>query len=166
MPDSITPSILLVDDTETNIDVLVDILGDEYDLLVAMDGPSALRLANEFMPDLILLDVMMPDMDGFEVCERLKKNTKTEDIPIIFVTAMTHSEDEVRGFEMGAVDFITKPVSPPVVKKRVESTLALKDKTDRLASMSAKLGKYLSPRYTAPFFQVSRTSGWAEEGRS
>lgn len=145
-------SILLVDDTETNIDVLVDVLGDEYELLVATDGPSALEVADEFLPDLVLLDVMMPGMDGFEVCEKLKGNPKTEDIPIVFVTAKTDVQDEVRGFELGAVDFISKPISPPVVKMRVESTLALKDKTDRLAALSSKLGKYLSPQVYESIF--------------
>jgi len=120
-------SILVVDDTETNIDILVETLDEEYDVSVAMDGESALELVAEEPPDIILLDIMMPGMDGYEVCERLKADDKTKKIPIIFITAKTEVVDETKGFELGAADYIVKPISPPVVKARVQTHLALFD---------------------------------------
>ncbi len=100
-------TILIVDDTETNIDILSNVLEESYDVSVAMDGESALELVHTDPPDLILLDIMMPGMDGYEVCRRLKADEKTKDIPIIFVTAMGEIEDETKGFELGALDYIT-----------------------------------------------------------
>lgn len=118
------PTVLVVDDTETNIDLLVDILSDQYYVSVALEGESALDAAMD-KPDLILLDVMMPDMDGYEVCRRLKENPTTKDIPVIFVTAKSGVNDENKGLELGAIDYITKPFSPPVVLARVRNHLAL-----------------------------------------
>ncbi|ASJ97753.1 response regulator [Shewanella marisflavi] len=120
-------TILVVDDTPENIDILVGILGDEYKVKVAIDGPKALAIATKNAPDLILLDVMMPGMNGYEVCKRLKQEPQTSHIPVIFVTALTDVSDETQGFELGAVDYITKPVSAPVVKARVKTHLALYD---------------------------------------
>ena len=120
-------SVLVVDDNEVNVDILVDALGDIYDVAVAMDGMAALQVVAENPPDLILLDVMMPGMDGYEVCEKLKSNKKTRGIPVIFVTAKIEVEDEIKGFTVGAVDYITKPLSPPVVKARVETHLKLRN---------------------------------------
>jgi len=145
-------TILVVDDTEANIDILVETLGDEYEVSVAMDGETALKAVDEERPDLILLDIMMPGMDGYEVCRRLKADEKTRDIAVIFVTAMDEVEDETKGFNMGAVDFITKPISPPVVKARVRSILNLKEKTEQLADLSSKLSKYLSPQVYESIF--------------
>jgi len=125
-------NILVVDDVETNVDILVAILGDDYDLSVALDGPSALEYVAEEPVDLILLDIMMPEMDGYEVCRQLKKNISTRSIPVIFVTAMGEVRDETKGFELGAVDYITKPVSPPIVKARVGTQLALYDQNREL----------------------------------
>ena len=119
-------NVLVVDDTEANVDILVDTLSDSYDISVAMDGPSALEAVSENPPDLILLDVMMPGMDGYEVCERLKANKRTRGIPVIFVTAKVEVADEIKGFGSGAVDYVTKPISPPVVKARVETHLKLR----------------------------------------
>lgn len=118
-------TILLVDDTEANIDVLVEALGQEYDITVAMDGPSALEIVQQSPPDLILLDVMMPGMDGYEVCHILKQNPETEGIPVIFLTAMTSPQDKARGFEEGAVDYMVKPFSIIEVKARVHVHLSL-----------------------------------------
>lgn len=112
-------SVLVVDDTETNIDILVDTLGDDYDVRVALDGEEALENVAHEKPDLILLDIMMPGMDGYAVCEQLKKDPATRDIPIIFLTAMTEEENEAKGLELGAVDYVTKPFSPALVKARV-----------------------------------------------
>lgn len=119
--------ILVVDDTETNIDLLVEVLGEDYELSVAMNGEEALEAVDESAPDLILLDIMMPGMDGYEVCRRLKAEPAWARIPVIFVTAMSEVSDEARGFELGAVDYITKPISPPIVQARVRTHLALAD---------------------------------------
>ncbi|MCL1139993.1 response regulator [Shewanella pneumatophori] len=120
-------TVLVVDDTPENIDILVGILAQDYKVKVAIDGPRALTLAAKTVPDLILLDVMMPGMNGYEVCKRLKQDPLTSHIPVIFVTALTEVADETQGFELGAVDYITKPVSAPVVKARVKTHLALYD---------------------------------------
>ena len=135
MNDTIEWSLLVVDDVESNIDILVGILGDDYDVSVAMEGESALEAVNDDPPDLILLDIMMPGVDGYEVCRRLKANPGTEKIPVIFVTAKTDVADEARGFELGAVDYITKPISPPVVQARVKTHLALYDQKRALEGM-------------------------------
>ena len=120
------PKVLLVDDVSENIQILMETLKNEYAIIAATNGERALKLAlAEPMPDIILLDIMMPEMDGYEVCKRLKKNEKTRNIPVIFVTAMQEMEDEKMGFDVGAVDYITKPVSPPIVRARVKNHLAL-----------------------------------------
>jgi adenylate cyclase len=147
------PMVLVVDDTETNIDILVDTLDEDYDVSVAMDGESALEIAESEPPDLILLDIMMPGMDGYEVCKKLKENEETRSIPVIFCTAMSEIENETKGFELGAVDYITKPISPPTVKARVASHLKLKQKTAQLADLSQKLSKYLSPQVYVSIFR-------------
>lgn len=121
-------TILLVDDLPQNIDLLRNILSPGYRLKVALSGEKAISIAQSpSPPDIILLDVTMPDMDGYEVCEKLKASALTRKIPVIFVTAMTDIENEARGFEVGAVDYITKPVSPPIVLARVATHLALYD---------------------------------------
>ena len=120
-------TLLLVDDTPENIDILKGILGREYKLKVALNGERALKIASESRPDLILLDVMMPGMDGYEVCQLLKTDAATRNIPVIFVTAKNQERDESFGFEVGGVDYITKPVSPILVKARVKTQLALAD---------------------------------------
>jgi len=119
------PLILAVDDEASNLQLLRQILQDHYRLRFAKDGPRALELVREEAPDLILLDVMMPGMSGYEVCAALKADPRTASIPVIFVTALTDTDDEVEGFEAGAVDYITKPVSPPIVRARVRTHLSL-----------------------------------------
>jgi len=123
------PLILVVDDTPDNIEVLVNILRDDFEVKAAINGARAIKIANDTpKPDMILLDIMMPAMDGYEVCERLKSDPQTAEIPIIFVTAKDGTEDEERGFELGAVDYMTKPItSPSIVKARVNAQLALYD---------------------------------------
>ncbi|WP_374584763.1 HD domain-containing phosphohydrolase [Pseudoduganella sp.] len=118
-------TILTVDDESTNLQLLRQVLQDHYRLLFAKDGARAIELAANELPDLILLDVMMPGMTGYDVCRALKANPLTAPIPVIFVTALTDSADEVDGFEAGAVDFISKPISPAVVKARVKLHLSL-----------------------------------------
>lgn len=120
--------ILVVDDVPANIDVLSEILRPTYQVKVVTNGVMALKIAmGPQPPDLILLDIMMPGMDGYEVCQRLKNNSLTRHIPVIFVSAMDEVNDETKGFELGAVDYITKPVSPSIVKARVKTHLALFD---------------------------------------
>jgi len=119
------PLILAVDDEASNLQLLRQILQDHYRLRFAKDGPRALELAREELPDLILLDVMMPGMSGYEVCAALKADPALAAVPVIFVTALNDTADELEGFEAGAVDYITKPVSPPIVRARVRTHLSL-----------------------------------------
>lgn len=119
------PTILVVDDAATNLQILRQVLHEDYRLLFALDGEKALKLAQEEMPNLILLDVMMPGLTGLETCQLLKANPATMAIPVIFVTALSEVSDESAGFEAGAVDYITKPISPPVVRARVKTHLSL-----------------------------------------
>ena len=125
-PSVAKPTILLVDDTPENIDVLRGILGDDYAIKIANSGQLALKIVAAQSPDLILLDVMMPGMDGYEVCRQLKADPLTRAIPIIFVTARAETEDEVQGLALGAADYLTKPVVPAIVKARVQTQLALR----------------------------------------
>lgn len=126
-------SVLVVDDTSENIDLLVEILKGEYTVRAAINGEQGLKIARlAKAPDLILLDIMMPGIDGFEVCRRLKADPTTSHIPIIFVTAKITTSDEIMGFSLGAVDYITKPISPPVVLARVRTHLALYDQNREL----------------------------------
>jgi len=118
-------TILIVDDVSENVDVLVELLG-EYDLVTALNGQNALEIVQEEEIDLILLDIMMPDMDGFEVCDVLKKNLDTRHIPIIFLTAKDKSDDIQIGFDKGAVDYITKPFNPKELLSRVDTHLRLR----------------------------------------
>lgn len=127
-------TILLVDDVAENIDILNNVLTPHYHTKVALNGEKALKIATSANPpDLILLDVMMPGLSGYEVCQQLKDNPDTREIPVIFVTAMTEVEDERRGLELGAVDYITKPISPAIVLARVRTHLALYDQNRELA---------------------------------
>lgn len=133
-------TVLVVDDTPDNIVLLTGILDPHYRIKVAINGRIALKIAaTEATPDLILLDVMMPDMDGYEVCRRLKADPKTRDIPVIFVTAKTESEDEVHGLELGAVDFVSKPIRALAVLARVRTHLALKQARAELADLNVIL---------------------------
>jgi sigma-B regulation protein RsbU (phosphoserine phosphatase) len=124
--------VLAVDDTPENLDVVRGILTPEYTVKVATNGPLALKIVEKQAPDLVLLDIMMPDMSGYDVCERLKSNPATRDIPVIFLTAMDQTTDEAKGFKLGAADYITKPVNPPILEARVRTHLALKRSMDEL----------------------------------
>ncbi|CAK0754724.1 two-component system, chemotaxis family, response regulator WspR [Azospirillaceae bacterium] len=128
--------ILIVDDTPANIEVLSEILGVDYEILFATGGVDGLDLAWSEKPDIILLDIMMPEMDGYEVCARLKADMRTADTPVIFITAMAQEEDEAKGLGVGAIDYITKPISPAIVKARVRNHLELKRYRDFLESLS------------------------------
>jgi len=171
-------TILIVDDTPANIAAALAILKDQYRTRVATSGAKALEHAGAAdKPDLILLDVTMPDMDGYEVCGRLKADPETASIPVVFLTARTEAEDEAKGFELGAVDYIHKPFNPTVVRARVHTHLLLRDtlkqieernaaldeKTRMLESLSVKLSKYLSPQVYASIFTGSRDVELATE---
>ncbi|WP_201095226.1 diguanylate cyclase [Thiocystis minor] len=131
------PVVLIVDDVPTNIKLLASALRQDYRVKVASRGEDALQGARlEPQPDLILLDVMMPDMDGYEVCRRLKSDPVTEFIPVIFITARDTDEDQELGFNLGCVDYITKPFSVPIVKARIRTHLRLKRQADALERLS------------------------------
>jgi diguanylate cyclase (GGDEF)-like protein len=128
--------ILIVDDAMENIQILHQALQDENDVIFAMNGAKALQIAQQQKPDLILLDAMMPDMDGYAVCRALRESPATRDIPIIFVTALKTPEDETRALEAGAADFITKPVNTAVVRARVRTQLTVKRQSDALRELT------------------------------
>ncbi len=132
------PMILIVDDMAANIAILSDLLHEDYRIKVAKNGPKALEIAQSYeeKPDLILLDIEMPEMNGYEVCKELKNNGSTNNIPIIFVTARNDVKDEEYGLNLGAVDYISKPFHPTIVKIRVKNHVALKLKSDRLEELS------------------------------
>lgn len=131
--------ILVVDDEPNNRILLNQILKDNYQLAFAIDGKQAIEIAKQVQPDLILLDIMMPEMNGYEACQILKSGIKTNKIPVIFTTAMNETEDQIQGFEAGCVDYITKPFSPSIVLARVKTQLKLKDAFETMAAQNIKL---------------------------
>jgi diguanylate cyclase (GGDEF)-like protein len=128
--------ILIVDDEVSNIEIVAAALEDEHDLSFATSGKEALEVVEHVTPDLVLLDVMMPDMDGYEVCRRLKKIPRMADVPIIFSTALDGNDAEARGLSMGAIDYITKPISPIVVRARIHNHMEMKRMRDQLAQLA------------------------------
>lgn len=134
------PKILVVDDIPANIKILgIQLRKSKYDVFIATDGENAIKIANKSLPDLILLDIMMPGMNGFEVCERLKDDPSTREIPIIFLTAKNEVENMVKGFELGAVDYITKPFNPPELLARVRLHIELKRAKEDLVEYADRL---------------------------
>jgi len=129
--------LLIVDDQPPNIRVMAEALGNEHELFFATSGAKALEIVATNNIELVLLDVVMPEMDGLEVCRRLKSDERTSKIPVIFVTAREETSDEERGFAAGAVDYITKPIVPPIVRARVRTHLELKQARDLLESMAS-----------------------------
>jgi len=158
------PTILIVDDTPTNIETLDEVLEDRYEILVATDGRRALEVAVGEKPDLVLLDIVMPGMDGFEVCRRLKSDPATWSIPVIFITAMSEVADEAAGLEVGAIDYIIKPFSPPIVRARVRNHLELKRHRDLLEHLSEVDG--LTGIANRRRFDSSLASEWQRGTRS
>jgi len=128
--------VLIVDDQRLNVQLLTDILKEHYDIAIVSDGERAIELCERRPPDLVLLDVQMPGMDGYEVCRRLKENSATREIPVIFVTARDSIEDQIKGLDAGAVDFITKPVHAPIVRARTRTHILLKQHADRLRELA------------------------------
>ncbi len=140
-------TVLVVDDSPENLAMMSGLLKDQYRVKVANNGEKALSILEaESLPDLILLDIIMPGLDGYDVCHQLKKKASTRDIPVIFLTAMTETEDEKKGFELGAVDYITKPISPMKLMVRVRNQLALKASADFLKDKNLFLEQEVARR--------------------
>lgn len=140
-------TVLVVDDVSENIEVMIGILEIDYVVKFALNGEKALEIAaKEPKPDIILLDIMMPDMDGYEVCTKLKQDVSTSNIPVIFVTAIDDMKGELKGFEVGGMDYITKPVIPEIVLARVKTHLKLKEITEQLAQYSQRMEKMLDDK--------------------
>ncbi|MDE1918078.1 MAG: diguanylate cyclase [Sphingomonadales bacterium] len=129
-------TVLIVDDEVSNIDIMNAVLEDDYEVCFATSGEQALSMVHDVMPDLILLDVMMPGLDGFEVCRRLKQQPMLVDIPVIFSTGLGDTRDEMQGLALGAIDYVTKPIQPAILRARVNNHLELKQLRDRLAEMA------------------------------
>lgn len=158
-----TQTILVVDDTPENIDVLSAVLRPHFKVKAAMNGRVALKIAaGKQKPDLILLDVMMPDMDGYEVCRHLKRDISTASIPVIFVTAKSEVADEQTGFDLGAVDYITKPISPPIVIARVKAHLALYDQARHLESLVAKRTEELDKAHIEVIHRLGKAAEYKD----
>ncbi len=131
------PMLLVVDDTPENIELLAGVLKDEYRIKAARSGAKAIEIATTVpRPDLILLDIMMPEMDGYEVCQRLKAKSETRHIPIIFVTAKISAQDEIRGLNLGAADYLTKPITPDIARRRIKTHLALYQQNQALYQLT------------------------------
>jgi diguanylate cyclase (GGDEF)-like protein len=128
--------ILIVDDSQNVVDMLSAVLGEDHEVIVAYDGVAAIEMAIDLQPDLILLDVVMPGIDGFEACRRLRAEERTQRIPIVFITGLNAVEDERRGLELGAIDFISKPIQAAIVRLRVRNHLELKRYRDFLEDLS------------------------------
>lgn len=133
------PTVLVIDDIPENLTLMYQLLKDDYKVKGASSGVRGIALAETANPSLILLDIMMPEMDGYQVCQRLKSNPATCDIPVIFLTAKAERTDEQRGFELGAADYITKPINPKIVQARVKTHVSLKIASDILKSEKEKL---------------------------
>ncbi|WP_321777538.1 diguanylate cyclase [Sulfurimonas sp.] len=156
-------TILIVDDTKINIDILLDLLSD-YDVAVAIDGKSAIEIATGECPDLILLDLMMPEMDGFEVCEILKSKDDTKDIPIVFITAKTDEDSIERAYEVGGIDYVVKPFKPRELLARVKTQLKLKELLEHLefiASHDEMTGIYNRRKF---FYEANKKFEDSKEG--
>jgi len=149
-------TILVVDDSPENLNLMAEILQDDYRVKVALSGAKALDIVrSESPPDLILLDIMMPDMDGYEVCQRLKSHPVTRKIPVIFLSALNETHDETKGFEVGGLDYITKPISVPIVQARVKTHLALYDQTLTLEEMVKERTRDLEITQDATIFGLA-----------
>ncbi len=144
--DTALPTVLVVDDAPANLSLLAGLLNRHHRVKLASSGAKALALVQRAPPDLILLDIMMPEMDGYEVCRQLKADAATRHIPVLFLTAMSQPEDEARGFEAGGADFIQKPINPPIVLARVRTHLQIKAYQDELADRNQWLDHQLQQR--------------------
>lgn len=158
------PKLLVVDDQPLIIQVLYQTFAQDHQLFMATSGAQALALCAQHRPDLVLLDVMMPDMDGYEVCARLKANPATRDIPVIFVTAHNDEAAEAHGLDVGAVDFISKPINPKIVRARVKTHVTLKAQSDLLRSWAYMDG--LTGVHNRRYFDEQLTAEWGRAVRN
>nr|WP_295770937.1 diguanylate cyclase [Rhodoferax sp.] len=158
------PKLLVVDDQPINIQVMHQVFGADYQVFMATNGSQALAICQANPPDLVLLDVVMPGMDGFEVCIQLKAHDATRNIPVIFVTAHSDAAQETHGLSVGAVDFISKPVNPAVVRARVKTHLTLKFQSDLLRNLVFLDG--LSGVYNRRYFDQQLGVEWARAARN
>lgn len=158
------PRLLLVDDQPLNIQVMYRIFAADCQVFMATSGMQALQICREQAPDLVLLDIEMPEMDGFEVCARLKADEQTRDIRVMFVTAHNDAAQETRGLEAGAVDFIAKPINPSVIKARVRTHLLLKFQSEALHRLAFLDG--LTSLYNRRYFDLQLEREWARSTRS
>ena len=163
-PDSRPPRLLVVDDQPVNVQALYQVFAADHQVLMATSGAQALAVCASRRPDLVLLDVMMPGMDGFEVCRRMQSDPATRDIPVIFVTAQDDELAETRGLEAGAVDFISKPINPKIVRARVRTHLTLKAHSDLLRQWVYLDG--LTGAYNRRCFDERLASEWARAQRN
>lgn len=147
------PTILVVDDTAENIKILMGILKEKYKVKAVLSGEEAIATIQKNLPDLVLLDIMMPGIDGYETCKRLKDTPETQDLPIIFLTAKTEAEDVLKGFQFGAVDYVTKPFNSAELLSRVNTHLQLRHSQQKLEVLTSKLSKYLSPQVYDSIFK-------------
>lgn len=162
--EKVRQTVLIVDDAPANIELLSEVLESEYEVLFALSGEDGLNIAFEEAPDLILLDIVMPQMDGYEVCARLKADPRTRTIPVIFVTAMDLEEDETKGLALGAIDYIIKPIRPPIVRARVRNHLELKRYRDLLERLTTTDG--LTGIANRRRFDAFLESEWSRARRS
>jgi len=136
-------SILIVEDSELNIAVLTDILGEKYELHVAKDGFTGIEIAKTVLPDLILLDIVLPRMDGYEVIKILRDTWETKEIPIVFVTALNNVDDERKGLSMGADDYINKPFDPLIVKLRVDIQIRMVNQLRQIKLLNKEVESWM-----------------------
>jgi diguanylate cyclase (GGDEF)-like protein len=158
------PRMLIIDDQPANIQVLYRLFANDFQVFMATSGEQGLEIARQENPDIILLDVVMPEMDGFETCSQLKQDGQTSDIPVLFVTAHQNPDEETRALEMGGVDFITKPINPAVVRARVKTHLTLKRQTDTFKRLVFIDG--LTGTFNRRYFDTQLTSEFARAARS
>jgi len=145
-------TILIVDDTDTNVDILNELLEDKYDIMVAIDGEFALEIIDKNIPDLILLDIMMPNIDGYEVCRRLKLNLKTKDIPVIFLTVKDDECSIEKAYDAGGIDYITKPFKPKELLARIKTQLTMRQLIEDLNSSKDELKLLASTDYMTKLY--------------
>ena len=160
------PTVLVVDDTADNLAVISGLLKDLYKIKIASNGDKALQIVHSSPPNLILLDIMMPGLSGYEVCLRLKSDAATRDIPVIFLTALASAEDESKGLELGAEDYITKPVNPSILRARVKTHLRIKGVIDFLRDRAAYLERELVQRSTSELDFTESVRQIAQEFRA
>lgn len=160
-------TILIVDDDISNIEIMNAVLEDAYEVCFAMSGVQALDVMRDIQPDLVLLDVLMPGMDGFEVCRQCKNDPELVDIPIIFTTGLGDTEDEMLGLSLGAIDYVTKPIQPAILKARVSNHIELKNLRDQLAELAVtdaltglKNRRHLERALQAECGRLTRTGAW------